>query len=91
MNIEDLKPFKSNEELPEPKVKKGKKDGKIQFEAYGEGRFFMRMNPDSYELVKVLKKPTGILRRHICTFKRKNKAHMATFKKLKDAGIPIIA
>ncbi len=92
----DMKPFTSNAELPEPKMKKGRKgkDGEKApevFAAYAEARYFMRMTPVSYEMIKVFKKPHGILRKHCFTLKRSNKAHMAQFKKYKEAGIPVLA
>jgi hypothetical protein len=86
-----MKPYTTNEELPEPKVKKDKKTGVVKMVEYAEARYFLRMTPVSYELIKVFKKPTGVLRRHCTTMKRNNKAHMAQFKKLKEAGIPVIA
>ena len=90
---DEMKAFTTNEELPEPKMRKGRKDKdgvkKDVFADYGEARYFLHMTPVSYELIKVFKKPHGILRRHCSTMKRNNKAHMAQFKKLKDAGIPV--
>ena len=86
---DEMKPFTTNEELPEPKLQKGKKAGN-KIAEYGEARYFLHMTPTSYELVKVHKKPHGILRRHCHTMKRKNKLHMAQFKKYKEAGIPIL-
>lgn len=85
-----MKPFEGNDKLPEPKMKKGKRGQGEIFAGYGEARYFLRMTPTSYELIKVFKKPHGILRRHAFTMKRTNKAHMAQFKKLKDAGIPVM-
>ena len=85
-----MKPFVSNEELPEPNVKTNKKTGKTTVVGVTESRYLLRLTPTSYKLIKVEKKPHGILHKHCSTMNRKNKVHMATFKKYKEAGIPVI-
>lgn len=88
--MSEMKPFVSNEELPEPNVKVSKKTGKSTIIGVTEPRYLIRMTATAYKLVKVVKKPHGILHKHCHTMSRKNKAHVAQFKKYKEAGIPVI-
>lgn len=85
-----MKPFTTSEELPEPVMGKARK-GVAKMTGYGEPRYFIRATPLAYEMIKVFKKPHGILRKHCFTMKRKNKKHMAEFKKYQSAGIPVVA
>ena len=86
----EMKPFTGNDDLPEPKMKKGRKEGEMVFAGYAEPRYFIRSTPTSYEVIKVFKKPHGVLRRHAYTLKRRNKKHMIEFRRLRDTvNLPI--
>lgn len=85
-----MKPFTTSEELPACKTRKDKKTGAEVFADYGEPRYFLRMVEGGYELIKVYKKLTSVIRRHVRTFKLKNDQDKAYIKRLKAEKIPVI-
>ena len=85
-----MKPFTCTEELPDCKTRKDKKTGAEVFADYGEPRYFLRMVDGGYELIKVYKKMTSTIRRHVRTFKLKNANDKMYIKRLKAEKIPVI-
>lgn len=85
-----MKPFTTSEELPPCKTRKDKKTGGEVFAEYGEPRYFLRMVDGGYELIKVYKKLTSTIRRHVRTFKLKNAQDKAYIKRLKADNIPVL-
>ncbi len=85
-----MKPFTTSDELPKCKTKMDKRKGIEVFAEYGEPRYFLRMVEGGYELIKVYKKLTSTIRRHVRTFKSKNAQDKAYIKRMKAEGIPVI-
>jgi hypothetical protein len=85
-----MKPFTTSEELPPCKVRHDKRKDVDVFAEYGEARYFLRMVDGGYELIKVYRKLTSVIRRHVRTFKLKNAQDKAYIKRLKIEGIPVI-